>query len=363
MVKINRKAFSQFGANMNKQIEATKQSNIEDIIAAVSSIEDEAVFARLEIIKSNERFAASLEVSNDAELKSLCNIRCSKSGAPLQNLSIDEVATLLDINGKSRVVYMLKQRAITAVANKWLFTDEQALDALTEHDPRGYFVYAASRILRCFHGGFNQKVNQFQPDDTDAHYSFICDKSKLWDALETVPMKTIVQGNEIMRRYLSFINTAYAMGTVTFTRKSLATINPSEFVTEVQASIAAIIWFEFGKGRIKSTVTYADVVDLKLTYHGHSNFRGQRNLRNLSDTDLIVKQLSDFMKIDPSKHDVSSRPWQIREVAEKAKMGNNTEMRDHGNSFSFKKAATKPNETKQVKLSFAQLLKQSRNAE
>lgn len=334
----------------------SQQATLNNLIEAVSSISEEAVLTRLQLVEENQKLEVSVLVADDAELSTLCDIRCSKTGQPLDAIDLQTISKLLEVCGRDKLIYMLAQRSISAVSPMWVYTDCEALDTLSELEPIAYFVYAASSILTTYQPGFNtgQKPNE---RDLTARLQFNGSKSQLWDNLQSIPMADIIEANEIMRRYLTFINTTFATQVVKFSNKNLATLEIAAFIIEVQSNIEKVVRHEYKKGRIKSALTYADIVDLKIFYQGHSNFRGQRNLSKMNETDLILHALRPFMtEVAEDFYHESRKPWQIRNM-----QSNKTKIKEHtGGVLNLKIAESKTNDKLPIKQSFADLLSESR---
>jgi hypothetical protein len=279
----------QANANSKAQI-----LHLEEILEQITNIEDVAIADTVAIAQQTEDFVASVDAIDLPQNELLLNPRCSKTGQPLQPISIQAFKQLHEICGKERAISVLQKRLIGAVAPHWVYTDDTALTQLAKYDPRGYCVYAINSIVK-FPTVLHMRAQR--KSEEEIALATITAKAAFWDYLQTEPLDLIIKINEMARRYLSVVQTQMAYHIVKFERQTLAEVtnNLAAFHDEIKNNLIAVIRYEYKAGRIRSNLTYDDVVNLRLRFGGHSNFRAQNKLKKMSDTEFVLEQLKEFL--------------------------------------------------------------------
>jgi len=117
-----------------------------------------------------------------------------------------------------------------------------------------------------------------------------------------------------------------------------------DFEQGLQISLSNLIKYEFKRGRLKTNLSYQEVMDLKLRYKGYSNFRNQKKLKGMSEIEYTLYLLKDFMaEMTPTMVQIKTPEKQIPK-----------NMFHHSGSLTLKIPAQQP---KPIKISFATTLK------
>ena len=297
-----------------KRTEEKRLTKFHEIIDAVTHISDEAIQAKLQARMETPDLQSIIDgiefEQDDIELTSYCN----KTGQPCGNMSMDEFAELIKIHGKDHAKNLMSMRATMQYSVKWIKTDPEALDKLSEIDPWGYFVYAASNMLllvQTIPSANNQMYISIQNDLRDKYKMDILQiKIKLYKHIKDKPIELIIQANELMRQYLAFCKTANAMKILVWHNPNLNQVafsvdNLRVLISDIKNNIKNVLQHEYDNKRIKANLTYENIVRMQIKYEGHSNFRGQSRAKELTQTEQILIQLKDFMPdIKPAKMEV-----------------------------------------------------------
>jgi len=281
---------------------ATKQKysmaeNFAEIIDLITTVEDIAVKERIEAGSARQLNSEDVRFWEIKEhFKSDFNIYCDKTGNEIEYICSDAIIQMLSTHNDKRVIELITNAKRNRIDPNWLFTDPKSLDALSETDPIGYFVYAASQVLRIYAPYWQGK----EATDAGANDRWRADKAFLNKSLQMCNELEleIIETNELMRRYLTITQTLAAINRVKFTRPitDLAFLynDIPAFRRALTASIESIIEYEYSEKKVKSHLSLADISDLNLRYKGHSNFRGQRTLRGMSGMDQILAIVGEF---------------------------------------------------------------------
>ena len=182
-----------------KRTEEKRLTKFHEIIDAVTHISDEAIQAKLQARIETPYLQSIIDAiefeQDDIELTYYCN----KTGQPCGNMSMDEFAELIKIHGKEHAKTLMSMRATMQYSVKWIKTDPEALDKLSEIDPWGYFVYAASSMLllvQTIPSANNQLYISIQNDIRDKYKMDVLQiKVKLNKHIKDKPIELIIQAN------------------------------------------------------------------------------------------------------------------------------------------------------------------------
>lgn len=289
-------------SNSKKQQKINVEANLSNVIDLITQITDETISDQIERINNTDNLLKTIEISeliNDLDI----NFYCSKTGRKLGQWSIDDLRRLQLAVGNDRAKYIIIKKQFENVAIDWIYTDTKALENLSNSDPIGYFVYATNYVIPII-----IDLPQITEDKQIKYiYERNIEKAIIAKQLQEIDLNIIVATNELMRRYLSLIQTKKAIRVITkyckkikfteYTLTNIATTNWS--VTLYQKALKKIlneiIREEYRRNRIKTDLTYADVVNLKLRYEGYANFRSQRRLRNMTEIEHVMMELQEFI--------------------------------------------------------------------
>jgi len=275
------------------------KENFAEIVDLITTVEQVAIKERIEAGKTRQLNSEDVRFWEIKDyFKDDFNIYCDKTGNEIEYINSDAIIQMLSTHNNSRVIELITNAKRNRIDPNWLFTDPKSLDALSETDPIGYFVYAASQVLRCYQPYWQGK----EATDQEANDKWRNDKAFLNHALhhcnEYHPTLDIIEANELMRRYLTITQTLAAINRVKFTKPitDLAYLynDIPTFKRALIASIESIIEYEYRERKVKSHLSYADIVSLNLRYKGHSNFRGQKSLKGMSEMDQILAIVEQF---------------------------------------------------------------------
>lgn len=323
------------------------RDNLSEVISLIVNIDDKAIDERLTVISDNQDFSNNLDAAAIIDVIDY-NVYCSKTGQVISRWTEQEISLLIGQVGKKRAQQIINIKSVNQIAPQWLFTDDIALNKLAESDPIGYFVHALTAVLI----EFQSFAQEFQSrDSTEARLKMTALKAVVYRQASLLPLNAIVRVNELMRRYLSIIQSTAAYKFLAFVDTRMEYIAHSipdleQFEQGIQETIGNILQFETKRNRIKATLTYQEVMDLKLRYKGHSNFRNQKKLNSMTETEHVAYLLKDFMT------DLTPTQLQIKAGKEPEKSG--VELKTHTGELTLK---IKEPEEKPLKLSFAAILK------
>jgi hypothetical protein len=257
--------------------------------------------AEIDVSLAEERYSAAQEFLTMVKAASIpegnerFTITCAKSGAFIRNVTLEEFAILEKIHGSNHAIELLELRCNTHISGHWLQTDGATLEKLSEHDPFGYFIYAADKVLRATQDIF---INYHQIKDTPQQmaleYKWHRKKHIAWKAIQKQPIAKVIKANELMRRYLSIVDTAYARHIVKFETNNIIDIAEFQlpnFINDLQSNLRAILQWAWKNNRIRRDLTIDDIIKLKNIFKGHSNFAQQRRVANQPILERILDEL------------------------------------------------------------------------
>lgn len=332
---------------MQSHDELSVSKHLSEIISLVVNVEDKAVEDKLLQFEDTEQLIKLLEneeVFNEIDKE----IYCQKTGQLVKTWDIEEVSSLVQSIGKSRAKDIININSKNNIAPHWIFTDHTALEQLANTDPIGYFIYTASIILL----PFNEATQYFETDLKDQVIADLTElKSRGYNQASKLPLVDIIRVSELMRRFLSITKSQTAhmhwpkkpeqIGVVTY---SLA--NLIEFEIAIQITLENLIRSEVKRGRLKSNMSYQEVMDLKLHYHGYANFRNQKKLKSMTETEHVAYLLKDFMP--------DETPFQVEIKLGPEPEPSGVKLETHTGELTLN--IQEPKE-KPIKLSFSQILK------
>lgn len=265
---------------------------ITDKIADVAEIDVSIAEERYSLA---QEFLTMVKAAAVPEGSERFTITCAKSGAFIRGVTLEEFAILEKIHGSNRAIELLELRCNTHIATHWLQTDGATLEKLAEHDPFGYFIYAIDKVLRATQDIF---INYAQIKDTPQQmaieYRWHRKKHLAWKAIQKQPIAKVIKANELMRRYLSIIDTSRARHIVRFETNNIIDIAEFQlpnFINDLQSNLRAVLQWAWKNNRIRRDLTIDDVIKLKNIFKGHSNFAQQRRVQNQPILERILDEL------------------------------------------------------------------------
>lgn len=351
-------------AKVATKAEYNIQKNFDEIVGLITNIPDDTIDLKLHKIEQRN-ISEEVDFWEFLDTYSELNVYCDKTGNMLETIEDKKIKLLLRTHDISRVKFLLDNYKRNRVDPNWIFTDNTALNALCESDPIGYFVYAASQILRCYQPQFQQQTDKTKHDPA-ANDKWRADKAACNKILRDnygpnsqIQPTELIEVNELMRRYLSLMQTLSAINQVKFseTCRKLPQLpnNLAQFKTEIIASIESVIHYAYRLNNVKTTLTYDDINRLNLRFQGHSNFRRQNTLKGMTDIDaimMIVEQHTPQMKSLQRKIAMNQFEDRVKELQQKQPA-----IKHKGGAINLIPA---PKKAAPFELSFAQLLGQKR---
>ncbi len=278
--------------------------NLAEILDLITNVEEDNLDDQLKRIEHTQTLLEIVETSTLMETFDI-QFTCDKTGKPVGTWSLDQLRRLQLTIGNDRAKELIRKKQREQITPEWIFTDPQALEKLIEVDPVGFFVYATNFIIPV-----NINFKDMLPDEkqliTDQRH---CEKAVLWQQLQDIPINELAESNEIMRRYLSLIKTRRAMKIIIKAQTS----NIPDFFTFTMITIAnsveriklfrqglknilrEMIVEEYRRNRIKTHISYADVVNLKLRYEGYTQFQSMRRFKLMTPVEHVLMELEEFI--------------------------------------------------------------------
>lgn len=277
------------------------KTNMQEVLHEITTVSPQIIEDQINRFQQDNDLSISLDMlSIEEKYKISLTKYCSKTGQKVGHYSIEEFELMKRINSDEKITYYINSKAISYVASHWIFTDGEALRLLSENDPYGYFVYALGSMFTHY-----QRFLKKQNPTDDIHWvgkkKWLDHKIEAYkNVSENVSVDTIFEANELMRRYLTLIQTAKASHLVSWKNTDIREISKSEFtirnfLKEIRKNIENVIKEEFRRKRIKQHLSYADIISVKDIYDGHSNFRLQRKPKELTEVEMIMIELQEFM--------------------------------------------------------------------
>jgi len=277
------------------------RTNLENVISQVISYDNQITKKQYDRYQRSKKLIQSIELN---AIDDLLILYCNKTGQPFDEISPEHFQKMAHIAGKDKALELIRSESIYHTAYHWKWCGPEELKKLAETDPVGYSVYATSIVLRSLNA--LPDYNLMEKKSKDKYYADLEHRKQAWRTAQEIPISLILMLNEMLRRYLAIIKTSKTGGICKFisTVVSEALASPTScetFIDELKKNITAIIEHEYKKGRIKKNITYADIVELKLTYEGYTPFRRQRRPQAQDSLEDIIEELSEFIPTnDPS---------------------------------------------------------------
>lgn len=211
----------------------------------------------------------------DAEIEMARQQYCEASGKPLCKVDADTVNNLLTIHGRETTIKILltQQKQISL---EWIWLNNDGLDKLAMHDPAGYFVYAASKLLQ----------------DVTIHNELmrLHEAAMAWKNLQAIDDSILPPINELIRRLLA----GYKRNKL---NKYLAKFAKKK-VNEITSELSNLTQFQ-----IELTDLIQDLIAKKkkkeIYESGMTAFRMQSMITALSELEMAVgKEFNDFDIVD-----------------------------------------------------------------
>lgn len=272
--------------------------HLADVISILINVDNKAVEDKLLLTMETTELTNLIETNEFLEKHNFDPIvYCCKTGQQIDYWSNDRIGQLIQTVGSNRAIEVIKIQSRNRIADQWLFTDGKALDKLSDNDPIGYFVYSLSKVLLEFQPFVEKLLTR---ESNIAKDKIIELKIIVYRQANKIPLIVIIRINELMRRYLSIIQSRAAYKHLAFpeTRMEYVTHSISDleaFEQGLQITLSNLIKYEFARGKLKPNLTYQEVMDLKLSYKGYSNFRHQKKMASMTEIEHTMYLLKDFM--------------------------------------------------------------------
>lgn len=276
------------------------KTNMQDFLDEITTISDKLVNDQIyRFNKENELAVAVDMLTLEDELDISLVKYCSKTGQPIGEYSVKEFEMMQRVLPNDKIKFYMERKSIEHVASYWIFTDGDSLKKLCEIDPYGYFVYAVCSIF-----GTYQRFLKKQKSTDDIHWygkrRWLDKKIEVYSNIKTERIDLIVECNELMRRYLTLVQSSRALHLLKWSYTDIVEVTShtariQNLISDIRKNIGRVVKHEYREKRIKQHLTYADVVSVKDIYQGHSNFRLQRKPKEMSDVEMIMHELEAFM--------------------------------------------------------------------
>lgn len=139
----------------------------------------------------SEQIESELQLDSipfDAEIEAARQQYCECSGKPLCKVDAKSVHDLITIHGRETAIKILLTQQ-KQVSLEWIWLNADGLDKLALHQPREYFIYAASKLLQ----------------DCTLHSELmrLHEAAEAWRELQSVDEIILNPINELIRRLLA----------------------------------------------------------------------------------------------------------------------------------------------------------------
>lgn len=197
-----------------KQETLAKSNNAHREVTALASVlshvHSDDISSTVSEIRMLETVRAAIDVMQYAEELDHFRVRCIKTGKIIGTLSCDEVSAIFAMHSpeKAKRQIAIAQRRVSPM---WLSTDNDALEILQLHDPRGYTAYLLGLwFRRCDPRLLPGTVDYVYKDasrEWDDEQRFIYDTVDAWF---TVSETAGVEFAELLRRIMTVSNPSTA---------------------------------------------------------------------------------------------------------------------------------------------------------
>lgn len=275
-----------------------QQLSLTEIMEKMASVDETEIDRTAFRYENSQELTTMIEASEIPDANARFTITCCKSGCFIRAIGIEEFSILENIHGSEKAIEIIELRCTTHVAAHWLQTDGKTLEKLAQHDPYGYYIYAIDKVLR---GAQDIFINYNKIDNVTQkmalEYKWHRQKALARKEIEEQPVEKVIKANELMRRYLSIIQTEYARNVVTFDTTNIIEISEHRlltFINNIQDNIRAVLQWAWKRNRIRRDLTIDDIIKLRNIFKGHSNFAIQRKQSNIPNYERIIDELTPF---------------------------------------------------------------------
>lgn len=325
--------------DQNNSLFHTKQQKLKlsEIVEQFTCVDDKTINHTQFEYHKNIDFLSSAIVADSYADKGIFTISCCKSGALIREISHAEFSMLERIHGKEKAEAILQYKATQNCSAHWLQTDSKSLEKLAEYDPHGYFIHAASLVLK-----HKQEIykNYHKLDDiykkAAIDYAWQLQKHKAWKKLQKAPIEKIIKANELMRRYLAIVYDAKANALVTFDTVNLEDITTyglPNFINNMQENLRTILEWAWKKNRIRRDLTIDDIIKLRKIFIGYTQFAGQRKVSTQPSYERLIEELTPFFSTPEIKNRLHQPTVTDEEV--KYMQSGRTKTQSVGTGFKF----------------------------
>lgn len=217
----------------------------------------------------------TVTIEQDQELMEARQQYCECSGKPLCKVKIETVQALIDIHGREITLKILRTQQ-KKVSLEWIWLNTDGLENLAAHDPKGYFVYCASKLLQ----------------DLTVHSELmrLHEAANAWQNLSTISNDVIAPINELLRRLLGQYKRKQLNGELSKLK--------TKRVNEITQSIDSLTTFQFFLTDLIQKLI-ASKKKKEIYEAGMMQFRTQTMITALSELELSVgKEFNDFDIVD-----------------------------------------------------------------
>lgn len=305
------------------------RNNMDEILNEISSVSPKLISEQIDRFERESNLSTAINMINIQEEHGIELTKyCSKTGQQIGVYSVTEFQQMQKILPISKIQFYIERRSIEYVASHWIFTDGESLEKLSEFDPYGYMIYGITSMFG-YYQRFLKKQNPTDDISFKGKRQWLDHKIQAYKQISSIPLSTIFEANELIRRYLTIVQTAKAYNLVKWKHTDIREITHGEarlrhLITEIRRNLERIIRHEYRAKRLKTHISYADVVGLKNIFIGHTNFRRQRKPKELTEVEMIMEEIGEFL---PPEHrmailvgDRYEKPKKTKPVEQKGKL-------------------------------------------
>ena len=198
-----------------------KIDKVDEIVSILSQIESQAITDSLADYYETQQMIEAVDFATIIDNPSLNNLTyyCTKTGQPISKLAPDSFIKMQETVGVALAEDIFKRKSIEQVSSHWLCTTDKALDKLSNIDPYGYFIYSVFLIIRCsaISKYYTHSKQSRENNEREARWEELTHKIKLWNIIQSIAIKDILELNELMRRYLALIQNSTLPSTIKVT--------------------------------------------------------------------------------------------------------------------------------------------------
>lgn len=268
----------------------TLEPNIQKAVDNTTTVKAGMIARRL----NEAELHTAITINQDKFAKYMPTI-CHKSGKQLvDRYTLQNLTKLVTIHGEERALTIIMLTYTHSTCPEWYYTDPQGLTALSKADPIGYCVEALGLIMRPYWSTKFKHSNL----SSEEKCQIIADKYQANCNLKSIPIKTIIELNEIMRRFLGICKPEFAVEFLGMACSTMQTMtNSVEAIKQLQSSICSAlknIIINHAKQTKRNRMNAALMADIKAELHGMSTYYQQLKLGAVTSHEANVLDLRGF---------------------------------------------------------------------